>query len=162
MAQENESRAQLEKQVLFRRGEEYRTESGEFLTVSRLCWRDFELLWEEILGILRKMTGKRREELCEKEDSPTELSIKGLVESDASLSLPRDLVMKTVSLATGRDEGYLAEHLLFDEVLEIFWVALRINFLENRRFRNFWKGVSSLFPPAPAQAGSEEATSLQV
>jgi hypothetical protein len=102
---------------------------GERLLVKRLSWLKFELVWDEIAGLLAGL-------LAAGEDA-------GGDELVARLSGAPAAVLKLVSVSTGLTEGEVARWPVGD-VLSAAATAIKLNFVDSAVVRGFFSALSRL------------------
>ena len=114
--------------------------NGTTLELRRLDWASFELLWQELCGILAGLPGGAA-------DNPDELL--------AQLGSAPQLVLRLAALSSGIGESQLAcwDH---GSVLELAAEALRFNFSETEGLRDFSGALATLWRSAQREEQPEQ------
>lgn len=114
--------------------------SGETLTIRRLSWISFELLWQELCTLLSAWPAG--EELDE-------------AALASRLQAAPQFVLKLATLSSGIPEIQLAG-LDHGCVLEIAAAALQFNFVEGTGLRDFFGGLAQLWQAAQGSQADQD------
>jgi hypothetical protein len=115
--------------------------SGQSLTITRLSWISFELLWQELCVLLAAWP------------QDAQLDDAALV---GQLSQAPQFVLKLAALSSGIAEDELArwDH---DAVLQLAAAALQFNFTQPAGLRDFFGGLATLWQAAQGPQHVEQA-----
>lgn len=128
---------------------------GRSVTVRRLSWIQFELLWGELATLLSQLANLDPSSAILQ---PTGGALPAADDLAARLSGAPAFVLRLASLSAGQPEAELSGW-GFDDVLAVAAAALRLSFIESAGVRDFFAALalaaSQVVPqPAPGQSAA--------
>jgi hypothetical protein len=115
--------------------------SGQTVSVKRLSWIHFELLWNELAGLLAPLLSASLPAGAGAADAGPANA--GVPQFEAQLAAAPGFVLRLTSLCSGLSEAELAQ-MDCDDVLGLGAAALELNFVQGVGVRRFFAAVAAL------------------